>query len=100
MARKGRTWSELDRTFVEHLNRKLEARKLSLRKIEAATGISRGRLESLLHMTDGTPTLEEFVALCVLVDENPAQQLASLNSTNDFTLVANIDENRDREEDW
>lgn len=80
MALKARKWSALDRAFVEYIRDELTARGLSLRKIESATGISRGRIDGMLHMTAGTPTLEEFIALTDLVGENPADVLSKLNS--------------------
>ena len=43
-----------------------DPRHMSLRAMEKETGISRSRLDDLLHERMGSPSLQEFVTLCML----------------------------------
>lgn len=43
-----------------------DPRHMSLRTMEKETGISRSRLDDLFHERMGSPSLQEFVTLCML----------------------------------
>lgn len=43
-----------------------DSRHMSLRTMEKETGISRSRLDDLFHERMGSPSLQEFVTLCML----------------------------------
>ena len=43
-----------------------DQRHMSLRTMEKETGISRSRLDDLFHERMGSPSLQEFVTLCML----------------------------------
>ena len=75
MARKGRTWSDVDIASVKYLSqlRENDPRHLSLRAIGAATGISHGRIGDLFNMDNGAPSLYEFVSLCLLFGCRPSK---------------------------
>lgn len=100
MALKGRTWSDVDKTFVAFINRRIEEdpRKLSLRTIEGLTGIKHGRLGGLLNMTAGVPTLDEFIGLCRLLGLEASAVMRMLETTAEEpnTRADGLDELLDR----
>ena len=50
----------------------------SYRKMGEETGIKFNRIMDLLKHRNGTPTLHEFIALCLLFDRNPAECLRTV----------------------
>lgn len=47
----------------------------SYRKMAEETGIKFNRIMDLLKQRNGTPTLQEFISLCLLFDQDPADAL-------------------------
>ncbi|WP_236838249.1 helix-turn-helix transcriptional regulator [Bifidobacterium adolescentis] len=68
MAKTPRAWTEMDRASMQIIRelRDEDPRHMSLRTMEKETGISRSRLDDLFHERMGSPSLQEFVTLCML----------------------------------
>lgn len=68
MAKTPRAWTETDRASMQIIRelRDEDPRHMSLRTMEKETGISRSRLDDLFHERMGSPSLQEFVTLCML----------------------------------
>lgn len=68
MAKTPRAWTEMDRASMQIIRelRDKDPRHMSLRAMEKETGISRSRLGDLFHERMGSPSLQEFVTLCML----------------------------------
>ncbi|WP_163199644.1 helix-turn-helix transcriptional regulator [Bifidobacterium sp. SMB2] len=62
--------------------RSRDSRKLSLRAIEAEAGISHSRVGDLFNGKGGSPSLNEFITLCLLFGRDPADAMR--------TIIANL----------
>ena len=69
-----RTWTPVDKEAMQVIKelRETDPRKLSLRAIEQETGISHSRVYDLFHERMGSPSLNEFISLCLLFNEKPS----------------------------
>lgn len=89
----------------------------SLRKLEAATGITYTRLRNIFNVSSAPILLDEFFALCEVFNLTPSSEIELLmqqngvsgsgsstishsnfgTSSDDYDLVANNDENKNNE---
>lgn len=53
--------------------------KPTLRETEDATGISRSRVSDLYHEKNGSPSLQEFISLCLVYGLLPSNVLEEAN---------------------
>lgn len=85
-----------------------ENSEMSLRQLEARSGIKYSRLYNIFHKEYGAPLLDEFLVLCEVFSLNPAETLAHLREVadmsssalvarEDYDLVADTDPNKDLE---
>ena len=84
MALKAREWTPLDKAAMHILSRQREAAnpRPSLRTLGEAIGVTHPRIKALFDCTAGTPTLDEFCALCEYFHLDPAKTLeAALQTT-------------------
>lgn len=79
----------MDRTSMQIIKelRDKDPRHMSLRAIEKETGISRSRVDDLFHERMGSPSLQEFVTLCMLFKHRASscleEALSRVGQTND-----------------
>lgn len=72
MAIVGRVWETTDILFSEFANKKRkEIGNPSLREMAKHTGIKYSRFRDILNQSHGTPTLQEFIAICTYFGEQP-----------------------------
>lgn len=62
-----------------------DSRRLSLRAIEEETGISHSRVSDLLNGRMGSPSLQEFVTLCLLFGHRPSKVMEEVMQTLETT---------------
>ena len=62
-----------------------DSRRLSLRAIEEETGISHSRVSDLLNGRMGSPSLQEFVTLCLLFGHRPSKVMEEVMQSLDNT---------------
>lgn len=79
-----------------------DPRHMSLRTMEKETGISRSRLDDLFHERMGSPSLQEFVTLCMLFHQRASACLEEAmkntgQSHGEIIEAARAYEARDRE---
>ena len=105
MALRARKWSTLDIATAELFKEAYENSEMSLRQLEARSGIKYSRLYNIFHKEYGAPLLDEFLVLCEVFSLNPAETLAHLREVadmsssaladrDDYKLVANEDESK------
>lgn len=79
-----------------------DPRHMSLRTMEKETGISRSRLDDLFHERMGSPSLQEFVTLCMLFHQRASACLEEAmkntgQSHGEIIEAARAYESRERE---
>lgn len=79
-----------------------DPRHMSLRTMEKETGISRSRLDDLFHERMGSPSLQEFVTLCMLFHQRASACLEEAmkntgQSYGEIIEAARVYEARERE---
>lgn len=79
-----------------------DPRHMSLRTMEKETGISRSRLDDLFHERMGSPSLQEFVTLCMLFHQRASACLEEAmkntgQSHGEIIEAARVYEARERE---
>ena len=81
MAKTPRAWSELDKAIMAIIIKARDAmpQKPTLRETEDATGISRSRVSDLYHEKNGSPSLQEFISLCLVYGLLPSNVLEEAN---------------------
>lgn len=81
MAKTPRAWSELDKAIMAIIIKARDAmpQKPTLRETEEATGISRSRVSDLYHEKNGSPSLQEFISLCLVYGLLPSNVLEEAN---------------------
>lgn len=81
MAKTPRAWSELDKAIMAIIVKARDAmpQKPTLRETEDATGISRSRVSDLYHEKNGSPSLQEFISLCLVYGLLPSNVLEEAN---------------------
>lgn len=81
MAKTPRAWSELDKAIMAIIIKARDAmpQKPTLRETEEATGISRSRVSDLYHEKNGSPSLQEFISLCLTFGLLPSEVLEEAN---------------------
>ncbi|WP_253611308.1 hypothetical protein [Bifidobacterium pseudolongum] len=81
MAKTPRVWSELDKAIMAIIIKARDAmpQKPTLRETEDATGISRSRVSDLYHEKNGSPSLQEFISLCLVYGLLPSNVLEEAN---------------------
>ncbi|WP_289098646.1 hypothetical protein [uncultured Bifidobacterium sp.] len=73
MAREGRQWSELEIAVSDYLATLREkAGDPSYRRLAELTGLKFSRLRDIFTKQNGTPTLQEFIDLCLTFGKDPA----------------------------
>ena len=73
MAREGRQWSELEIAVSDYLaTLRARAGDPSYRRLAELTGIKFSRLRDIFTKQNGTPTLQEFIDLCLTFGKDPA----------------------------
>ena len=68
-----------------------DPRHMSLRTMEKETGISRSRLDDLFHERMGSPSLQEFVTLCMLFHQRASACLEEATSLDIYTRALGSD---------
>lgn len=81
MAKTPRAWSELDKAIMAIIIKARDAmpQNPTLRETEDATGISRSRVSDLYHEKNGSPSLQEFISLCLVYGLLPSNVLEEAN---------------------
>ncbi|WP_270449292.1 hypothetical protein [Bifidobacterium adolescentis] len=104
MAKTPRAWTEMDRASMQIIRelRDEDPRHMSLRTMEKETGISRSRLDDLFHERMGSPSLQEFVTLCMLFHQRASACLEEAmkntgQSYGEIIEAARVYEARERE---
>ncbi len=73
MAREGRQWSDFEIAVSDYLATLREkAGDPSYRRLADLTGIKFSRLRDIFTKQNGTPTLQEFIDLCLTFGKDPA----------------------------
>ncbi|RYQ41414.1 hypothetical protein [Bifidobacterium pseudolongum] len=73
MAREGRQWSDFEIAVSDYLTALREkAGEPSYRRLAELTGIKFSRLRDIFTKQNGTPTLQEFIDLCLTFGKDPA----------------------------
>lgn len=73
MAREGRQWSDFEIAVSDYLTTLREkAGEPSYRRLAELTGIKFSRLRDIFTKQNGTPTLQEFIDLCLTFGKDPA----------------------------
>lgn len=113
----GRTWTTVDDSISWLLEDYKQTTGVSYRDLAEKSGLKYSRLRDLVNRVNGTPTVSEFITICQLRGEDPADTLRSiladtpllddeqasddapLTADEIMTLAANTDPNRDAEEE-
>lgn len=113
----GRTWTTVDDSISWLLEDYKQTTGVSYRDLAEKSGLKYSRLRDLVNRANGTPTVSEFITICQLRGEDPADTLRSiladlplladeqasddapLTADEIMTLAANTDPNRDAEEE-
>lgn len=99
----GRTWTTVDDSISRLLEDYKQTTGISYRDLAEKSGLKYSRLRDLVNRVNGTPTVSEFITICRLRGDDPADTLrmilADLPLPDDevFELAANTDPARDME---
>lgn len=76
MARTARIWSDIDVAMIDFFaEKKADEGNPSLRVLAARLGMKHTRVGDLFNKTNGTPTLQEFIDLCLGFNVKPSNVL-------------------------
>jgi transcriptional regulator with XRE-family HTH domain len=101
MARTPRIWSDIDIAMVNYFTElRAQDDDSSLRSLAARSGLKHTRLGDLFNMQNGTPTLQEFIDLCILFGVDPSGSLKIILDRVEYERQGLIGDVADRPENY